>query len=310
MIIVPVNEEINLKFKTMSKRSLFYLILIPLIGIFLLFQSCGQKKKKAAGISVSIEPLKFFVEELTAGEINVNVMVPVGASPATYSPSTTQLTGLSSSRLYIKAGHLGFEEAWMQRFSELNPEMKILDLSEDVHMIEGDEHRHGESIRKGGVDPHIWMSPKVVMGFLPKLREKLIERFPEHKQTIVQSYPVLYDKVKSLHAAFSDLGAHLKKKEFMIFHPALSYLARDYGFEQIPIEYEGKEPSPQKLRNLIDLANKADIKVIFIQMEFDRKSAGMVTRETGAKLITINPLAYDWPGELMRIHDLLKEYLD
>lgn len=294
----------------MITKKIFAIISVPVFVALWLMQSCGVQKEKEAGITVSIEPLKYFVEELISGNVNVNVMVPDGASPATYSPSASQLTALSSSRLYVQAGHLGFEAAWMSRLKKLNPEMKVLNLSDDLELIKGEDHVHGDHVHEGGVDPHVWMSPKVVLEFLPGLRENLIELFPEHKQEIVQNYPGLYGKVKKLHAAFLELGNHLNRKEFMIFHPALTYLARDYGFKQISIEYEGKEPTPQRLRNLVDLANQADIKVIFIQVEFDRKSAGLVTEETGARLIQINPLAYEWEEELTRIHDLLEEHLN
>ncbi|PWE00968.1 metal ABC transporter solute-binding protein, Zn/Mn family [Marinilabilia rubra] len=293
----------------MRFKRLIFLIAFLIPGALVFLQSCGNKKENEAEITVSIEPLKYFVEELTSWDIEVNVMVPMGASPATYSPTASQLTGLSSSRLYVQAGYLGFEQAWMPRLKELNPELKVLNLSTDLNLIRGEDHVHGDHVHKGGVDPHIWMSPKVVMEFLPRLRESLIETFPEYKQEIVQQYPELYGRIKKQHEAFAKLGTHLKKKEFMIFHPALTYLARDYGLKQIPLEYEGKEPTPQKLRNLIDLANKANIKVIFIQVEFDRKSAGMVTEETDASLVPLNPLAHDWDGEMKRIHDLLEEYL-
>ncbi|WP_462317701.1 metal ABC transporter solute-binding protein, Zn/Mn family [Marinilabilia sp.] len=290
------------------KKQFAVILLTALVTISFL-PSCGAPKEKEAGITVSIEPLKYFVEELTAGKINVNVMVPAGTSPATYSPSASQLTALSSSLLYVQVGHLGFENAWMPRLKELNPELKVLNLSGGLNLIKGEDNVHGDHVHEGGIDPHIWMSPKVILEVLPVLREKLIELFPDHKQQVVQNYPDLYERVKKLHSAFMNLSHQLDRKEFMIFHPALTYLARDYGFKQIPLEYEGKEPTPQKLRNLIDLANKAEIKVIFIQVEFDRKSAGLVTEETGARLVPINPLAYDWEGELTRIHDLFVEYL-
>ncbi len=291
-------------------KILFSSIVILIIWPFLfLSQGCRFENKDNTGVTVTIEPVKYFIDRLTSQKIKVNVMVPVGASPATYSPAPDQLMQLSSSKLYVKVGHLGFEEAWMPRMEELNPEMDVVNLSRNVSLIRGGEYVHGDHVHYGGSDPHIWTSPAVVMTFLPDLKKGLITSFPEHRVLIEENYTALLQDVKEMHNAFSDLASRVVHKKFMIFHPALTYLARDYGLEQISIEYEGKEPSPKKLRELIDVANDENIRLILIQKEFDRRNAEMVKEATGAELRTINPLSYDWVEEMQKIHDLFETFL-
>jgi len=100
----------------------------------------------------------------------------------------------------------------------------------------------------------------------------------------------------------------MQQKRFLIFHPALSYLARDYGLEQVSIEHEGKEPSPAQLSRLIADARAEEIPVIFIQEEYDKRNAELVASETGAALVGINPLSYDWMQEMNRLMEAFKRY--
>ncbi len=285
------------------------LFLIPAILFAVLFiEGCYNGEKKA-GVSVTIEPLKYFVDRLTSEQLEVNVMVPMGASPQTYSPTSTQLAKVSSAGLYVQVGQLGFEKAWMEKIRGFNEEMEILNLSDKVDLIGGSEQGHESHNHSEGKDPHIWMSPKVVKNFLPQLRDELKKVFPEQSDVIDQNYPELYNDVKNLDRKFSSLADQLGHKKFMIFHPALTYLARDYGLKQISIEHEGKEPSPRKLRELIDVANEEDIRIIFIQAEFDERNAQMVKDATGAEIAVINPLAYDWEESMNEIYALLEEYM-
>ncbi|MFO8000341.1 MAG: zinc ABC transporter substrate-binding protein [Marinilabilia sp.] len=283
-------------------------LLTVVLAIFLLAGGCRNENREP-GVSVTIEPLKYFVDRLTSEKVEVNVMVPMGASPQTYSPTSGQLGKVSSSALYVRVGELGFEQVWMERIKGFNEEMKVLNLSENIDLLSGENHTHGDHVHEGGKDPHIWMSPDVVKTVLPEMKEALIESFPEHRETIEQNYESLYEEVDSMDQRFSEMVAGLDEKKFMIFHPALSYLARDYGLEQISIEYEGKEPSPRKLRELIDVANEENIRIIFIQAEFDQRNAEMVREATDAEIATINPLAYKWPESMEQVFRLIKEHL-
>ena len=88
------------------------------------------------------------------------------------------------------------------------------------------------------------------------------------------------------------------EKTFLIYHPALTYFARDYGLEQISIEEGGKEPSPAHLQSLIKLCREKNAKVIFVQQEFDMRNAETIAKELGVKVIPVNPLNYNWTEEM------------
>jgi len=77
--------------------------------------------------------------------------------------------------------------------------------------------------------------------------------------------------------------------------------------EQYCIEAGGKEPSPGQLKTLIETAKVKGIKTVFIQQEFDVKNAESIAKETGCRLIVINPLSYEWGKEMLNIAQSLSD---
>ena len=107
--------------------------------------------------------------------------------------------------------------------------------------------------------------------------------------------------IDELDKDFKTLSEQLENKKFIIFHPALTYLARDYGLVQIPMEFEGKEPSAAHMKGLIDLAKAEKISKVFIQKEFDMETARQITQDLNAQLIQIDPLAEDWEAQMREL---------
>ena len=291
----------------MRKRNL--LRFTGLIAIILLVMGgCKNSEPKTQVVSVSIMPLEYFIDQLTGDDLEINVMVPEGASHGTYSPSARQMQKLSDSDLYFRFGYLGYEQAFIRRLEEMNPELREIDLSAEVDLIRGEPIVHGDHVHEGGVDPHVWMSPRIMLSLLPVMRDALIEFYPQFREAIEGNYPRLLAEVKSVHDEMNEVSQSMNQKRFMIFHPALTYLARDYGLEQVSIEHEGKEPSPAQLGQLISKANAENIPVIFIQEEYDQRNAELVASETGAQLVRINPLAYDWMSQMNHLMEVFKQH--
>jgi len=140
-------------------------ILILLIVTGLLF-SCGSNKNKTNKqsdiITVSILPQKTFVEKIAGDDFKINVLIPSGASPATYTLLPSQLKAISSSALWFRIGYIGFEHSWKDKIQEANQQMKVVDLSNGLDLIAEEKVQHGNHFHRGGVDPHIWLSPVLV----------------------------------------------------------------------------------------------------------------------------------------------------
>ena len=253
-------------------------------------------------ITVTISPLKYFVETIGGKDFVVNVMVPPGASPHTYEPMPDQIVGLSKSIAFISDGYLGFELTWMDRFNEINPRMKKLVLADNQDLIFSETAPEGSyENQHEGVDPHFWISPVSGRIIAESVKNLLVELYPEHRELYNKNLVSLLDTIDKLDNKAKELLGKLPERSFMIFHPALAYIARDYNLNQIAVEYEGKEPSPSQLKNIIDLGKSTNTKFIIVQKEFDRKYADEIANEIGAKVYVIDPLSEDWPGSVLSI---------
>jgi zinc transport system substrate-binding protein len=279
------------------------LLLIALIAIAMVSCQPGEATNNKPVVSVSILPQKYFIERLAGEYVEVNVLIPPGASPATYEPTLTQLTKLDQSNVYMRIGYIGFELSWMDRILSVNPDMKIVDLSSGITMIheEGnhgeDHHGHGH----GGVDPHIWMSAINAKTIVYNIYKELILMLPKQKDSLKIRYLALEQELDSLHLLLTYSLQELKQKSFLIYHPALTYFARDYGLKQYPLEIEGKTPSPTHLKKIIDLGRKENINSIFIQSQFDQRNAEVLADEIDAKIIPYNPLDEQWDKQKLYI---------
>jgi zinc transport system substrate-binding protein len=264
------------------------------ILFLVLLVSCGRHRANTGEriITVSIAPFKYFVDAIGGDDFKVNVMVPAGADPHIYEPFPEQINKLRKSEGYISNGYLGFEMNWLDRFYDANRSMKRLSLGEKIDPLVSSHKHEGEHIE--GADPHYWVSPKCALIMATSVRDFLSELNPANRLKYESNYQLLIIKIQDLDKKAQELFSILQKRSFMIYHPNLAYIARDYNLEEIPVEFEGKEPSPSRLKELIDLARLSGVKTIFVQREYDTKNAKAIAKEIGAELKIIDPLSEDW----------------
>lgn len=278
-----------------------------LLLFIILFASCGRQGNQADEriITVSISPFKYFVDVISGGDFRVNVMVPAGSDPHVYEPVPEQINKLRKSEGYISNGYLGFEMNWLDRLYQTNRKMKKLNLGQSIEPIKsGHSDEHVE-----GADPHYWVSPRCAKSMASAVRDFISELNPSGKEKYAQNCNVLLASIDSLDSKAEKYFDGLKGKSFMIYHPNLAYLARDYGLKEVAVESEGKEPTPAGMKYLVDLSNKENIRTIFVQREFDTRNAKAIASETGAKLVIIDPLSEDWMGSTTFIIEALHKSL-
>ena len=268
-------------------------------------------------VTVSIAPQRYFVEQIGGEQVTVEVMVPPGASPHVYEPKPKQMVALNRSKVYYAVG-VAFENVWLPRFLSANPEMVIVRTDEGIekmsmprYVLEGtghaDEEVHEHSHDDPSLhDPHIWLSPPLVLLQVRHIRDALIQADPEHQDIYNENFSrfaqELIELDTELTARFSRISG---KKEFIIFHPAWGYFSHAYGLTQIPIEIEGKEPKPADLVLLIEYAREHGIKAVFVQPQISPQTAEMIAREIGGKVAVADPLSPDWYTNLVNVADII-----
>ncbi len=266
---------------------------------------------------VSILPQKDFVERIGGPRVDVSVMVAPGASPASYEPKPRQMVGLSEADLYFAVG-VPFEEAWLPKFTAANPNMRVVSTQEGIEKVPMAAHRHGEKAdhRHHGRDssavrdPHIWLSPPLVLLQGRHILTALVAADPDGAATYEENFRTFAMELVDLDRRIRNLLADRSRRRFMVFHPSWGYFARAYGLEQVPVEVEGKDPKPAELQRLIRTARDEGIRAIFVQPQFSSRSAEVIADAIDGRVVEADPLAPDWADNLMAVADRFRKALE
>jgi len=254
-------------------------------------------------VFVSIAPQKYFVQQICKKLADVQVMVPPGASPATYEPKPRQMAAISQTRLYFSIG-VPFENAWLKKIAATNPDMAVVSTDRGIKKIPMAVYHHAQDEKQsehGSLDPHIWLSPSLVMIQARTILEALQETDPAHRSVYEINYRAFISQLSDLDAELRSIFSGRSGQPFMVFHPSWGYFAHAYGLKQVPIEIEGKEPKPAQLRELIEHAREGGIKFVFVQPQFSARSAKLIAGEIGGQVVLADPLAEDWAGNLRAV---------
>ncbi|PIE31953.1 cation ABC transporter substrate-binding protein [candidate division KSB3 bacterium] len=299
-------------------------ILMLFVVMFTAILFSPAKASEPLRVAVSIPPQVYFVEQIGGDLVDVLCMLPEGATPHTYEPTAQQMKQLSQADLYVRI-QVDFENAWWEKMMSANPDMQVVDSTEGVEFLEGhvheeaggkhehedEKHRVEESDHHEhhGRNPHIWLSPRAVKMQVEDICQGLVSVDPEHKDSYTTHKESFLNTLNSLDAEIQNKLAHLKTRTFMIFHPAWSYFARDYGLEEISIEIEGKEPSAKEMAELMKIAKEGQVSVIFVQPQSSRRSADTIAKQIGARVEMLDPLAANWFENMRHVSDIFAETL-
>lgn len=284
-------------------------------GLLLIFLFTAQTVlARPLKVFVSIVPQKYFVEKIGGDLVEVAVMVQPGASPATYEPKPKQMVTLAKADIYFAIG-VPFEAVWLEKIIATNPEIRIVHTEAGIEkMVMKSYHQHGgESRHNHGEtelgqkhnmvkDPHVWLSPPLVMQQARNILDGLVAFATPHRATLEANYRKFIMELVDLDLELKNiLDTEGSQVEFIVFHPSWGYFARAYSLRQIAIEIEGKEPKPAELQHLTQYAKERGIKVIFVQPQFSWQVARSIAQSIGGQIAFVDPLALDWAKNLREV---------
>ncbi len=304
----PINRNKMNRSIRLGKKLAFTFTALLLMGLSACHRTPNKNDARPM-LSVSIFPLKTIIDRLSDQYYQVNVMIPKHVGHSDYSPTARQMRDLSNSKAYLAIGPLDFELTWGERLKSVSTAMAWIDLSEGIELIDGHVCNHEEGHdhhHAAAYDPHYWMSPLSAMKMVENIKDELIKLNPELKTVIEKNHQTLQAEINALHQELEKVSESNDSLTFMIYHPALGYLARDYGFTQLEMEENGKAPTPVGLKRKIETAREMHVQILFIQQNFDINNAKTAAEEIGASIVQINPESEAWLEEMQRIIDHLK----
>ena len=278
----------------MQKLATF--IICALLTIGCATKSDSNKKT----IYVTITPMQSIIEEITAGDFDVEVIVPKGASPETFEPTPKQVTSISEAEFIFSTGLIDFEQSLVKRISG---DAEIVNLSKDIELIAG-SCSHGNHKHKHGVDPHIWTSPRALRTMVTNAHDAIMAHYPDSVK-YTEATERLLERIAELDNYCATRIETEGVEAMMIYHPAYTYYARDYGIKQIAIEHDGKEPSLRQTTALIETAKNHGVRTILRQPQYSEDKVRAIANDAGAEIITTDPLSEDILSEIERVTEII-----
>ena len=162
---------------------------------------------------------------------------------------------------------------------------------------------HGHS-HAHGIDPHIWTSPRALQRMAANAYEAIHALWPDSVK-YTENHARLQEQLAALDARTAGKIAASGVRYFIIYHPALTYYARDYGLQQVAIEDDGKEPSARALARLIEQARRDSVRTIFYQSQFPASAVEVIARDIEAQSVAIDPLKEDVIANIDSLTDLI-----
>ena len=276
-----------------------------ILASLLLSTACREEggREGTLPLSATIAPATSMIASIGDSLVSVTTLLPQGNNPENYEPTPQAMQALATSRAYFYMGDLGFERSWIERIHSTQPQLQLIRLDRG---LQGHTHSHATGSEAKVHDPHYWTSLRGLRAMSSEIYTSLIKLDSIHSDHYTQRYGLLKERLSQLEGKLRGLLSDLPSRAFVIYHPSLSEFADEWGLEQLVVEEDGKDPTPQHIEGVIRRARESGVRVVFIQQEFDSKLIQSIASELGAETITINPLDGDWEKQLLLIAEALR----
>ncbi|MCM1293026.1 MAG: zinc ABC transporter substrate-binding protein [Bacteroides sp.] len=281
--------------------------IFALVGLlFASLASCGSSDKDRNLLTVSIEPQRYLLERIVGDKWQVNTLAPNGTDPENFDPPMSALAKASGSTAYFKTGHLAFEDAVVPTVMNGRND-DVVDCSVGIDLMIGSHGGHdSDHIHSSQeADPHVWGSVRNSLVMAENMLNAMKRIDPDNSEYYQKNFDGLKTDLDSLD---NQIRNNLRGKErvaFMVWHPSLSYFARDYGLKQIALGFDNKEISASEFKNKIASARNSGASVFVVQPEYAGQRSTDIAAQTGVEVLKVNLAGYDWLEDLKTISEKL-----
>jgi zinc transport system substrate-binding protein len=251
------------------------------------FTSAGTSNVSTPKLKVvaSFFPIYEFARKVGGDKVDASVLIPIGAEPHDFDPTIQQIQGVESAAILVYNG-VGMEAIWINK---VNPKLAV-DTSKGLNLLASrDPEIHAPA------DPHIWLDPILAIHQVENIRDGLSKADPNNSVYYDQNAQKFIGQLKSLDASikYNLSGSNCAKRDFIAFHNAFSYFAKQYGLNQHSIK--GLTPEgeilPQRLVEVVQLAKHLGINIIYSEDLINPRSSQAIADEIpNGKVMVLSPI--------------------
>ena len=173
-------------------------------------------------------------------------------------------------------------ESFLDKVIKGQKKLTIIDASQNMELLETD----------GEKNPHLWLSVTANIQQVKNITEQLKKADPKHADAYQANADIYIKKLEALKKEMHNTLDKVPHKDIVTFHEAFPYFAKEFGLNIIAVvEREpGSEPTPNELQAVIQQIKPLSSKVLFTEPQYAPSAAQTISRETGAKIFTLDPV--------------------
>lgn len=273
--------------------------IITALIIFVSLTSCRHSDSSERTVVVGLEPERAILQEIVGDRYKVISILGTASNPETFEPDMKNMAAVTRAGAFMTLESMPFEEKMEHMAAEAG--VPVFYVSEGIERLHGthghSHHSHGAHEHADG-DPHLWSSFRNARIIAANMTEAMIKTDPEGEKIYRENFARLDARLDSLDRDAEKRLRQAGSPAFLVWHPSLSYLARDYSLEQISAGTESKELSAAARVDLVKKAKEKNVRVFFFQKEYDAAQAQTLSQETGTGMVTISPTSFEWEKDL------------
>lgn len=275
----------------------------------LLLAACGKAPKTETGkplILVSIAPYQFLASEIAGDEFEVRSVVPASANPHSFEPTASQVAGVSQGVVWFRIGE-PFEGKIIPILKGRNPELAVADLREGIELIEEGHALGCKHCSMDHLDRHIWLSPKLAGVQAAIIEKTLSEKFPEKEGLFKANLAKLQLNLVSLNEEIVEILKGVENRTILVSHPAFGYFCKEYDLSQLSVEYEGKDPRPKHLEEILNRAVAESMELALALPQYNNKGAQLIAEKLHVPIHMIDPYSADYFETMRKLAHLVAD---
>lgn len=247
-------------------------------------------------VSATIVPLADFCRNVGGDLVEVQTLIPPGASAHVFEPTASQFVFVSQSKVFVMNG-LQLESWAAGVIKKVGAPGTVVVVTADAvprsKLIKAGAYSGEQGTPGAPFDPHIWLDPTIAMYQVRAIRDGFIKADPAHAAAYTANAAAYNAKLAALDKEMIARTSTFTKRDFVALHPGWTYFSRRYGIQQAGAvqEFPEQEPSGKQISDLVKKVEALHIKVIFAEPQISPKAAEVLASEIpGMKVLFLDPL--------------------
>lgn len=241
-------------------------------------------------VAATIFPLYDITRNVAGDSLNVELVLPIGASPHTFEPTPSLLRNLQDTSVVYAIGY-GADD-WSFTIAEsVGADVKLVD---DGIVIQGYDANEGEVDHDHGeLDPHYWLTFENATLIVQTVRDDLSARFPEYAESFeINAQVYLLALQEADQEAWRIITDSIETNNIITLHDAWYYFSDSFGINIVGTfePSAGTEPTPQYLIDLTEALNVAGTDVLYAEPQLSTQSLQAFLTDNNLSIATLDPL--------------------